>query len=246
VDEVTGKKVWQVENLHIDATPLIHNGVVFVGSYRANDNLHKDLRLLALDAETGAVIWSVAIDLSSYSRPAIVGDVVYFSLGTGNLESSGPKPAGAVVAMDAKTGMQIWRADLRDSVFGSPLVEGELVLAGCNDGAVYALSRIDGQARWRHECGEPVVGAPEFENSHSGSVIVVISNSGRCIKLDTHDGKLINEIDLVRAANGTSGLFYGAPVVSYRAGLGRRIYVAGAVTRGIRETPVLFCLTDGY
>jgi len=246
LDIETGKKLWHLENFHIDATALVHNGVVYVGTYQAEDNQHKDLRLLALDAVTGKKTWSESIDLSSYSQPVIAGNTVYFSLGTGNLESSGPNPGGAVVAIEAATGKQIWRADLPDSVFGSPVINAELALVSCSDGNVYALKRSDGHLAWRYALGSPAIGAAEIEYGHDGSTIIAVSKLGRCVKLAMHDGKLVSEIDLVRAGNGLSGQFTSAPVVSYLVGVGRRVYIAGAITRGIRETPVLFCLMDGF
>ena len=153
LESETGKSVWHLENLHIDATPLVHEGVVYVGSYLAEDNQHKDLRLLALDALTGRVIWSEPTNLSSYSCPAISGKIVYFSLGTGDLESSGPNPTGAVVAINAATGKQIRRIDLPDSVFGSPAVDHGLIVVSCHDGKVYAFNDSNGAFRWAYPVG---------------------------------------------------------------------------------------------
>jgi outer membrane protein assembly factor BamB len=243
VETLTGKKVWHLENLHIDATPLVKNGIVYVGSYRADDNQHKELRLLALDAATGRVIWSEPIDLSSYSQPAIADKTVYFCLGTGNLESSGPKSAGAVVAINAATGKQIWRVDLPDSVFGSPAVDHGLVVVSCHDGDVYAFNDTDGSFRWQFHLGDPIIAAPIFDYNYAGTSLVAVNKSGRCVRLRL-DGKLRNEVDLPRAAGATSGVFLAAPVFRFQYQVGHRLFVSGAVTRGIRDTPVLFCIVD--
>jgi outer membrane protein assembly factor BamB len=247
VEVESGKSVWHLENLHIDASPLVYNGVVYVGSYWAEDNRHKDLRLIALNAATGQTIWNVPVDLSTYQKPATSGEFVYFSLGTGDYESSGPKPAGAVIALEAATGRQAWRTDLPDSVFGTPLLEEDFVVVGCRNGSVYCLQRKDGKIQWERPIGSAIVaGVAVHSGGHDDTVIIAVGMSGRCVKLALRDGRMIADIDLVRAASGTSGLFTAAPVVTYELLVGRRTFVAGTITRGIRETPVLFCLTDGY
>jgi outer membrane protein assembly factor BamB len=239
-----GKLVWHYQSLHIDATPLVHEGVVYVGSYRAEDNLHHDLRLIALDAKTGTLIWNEQTDLSCYSCPTIEKDRVIFSLGTGDVESSGPSPAGAVVAIDKETGRQMWRTNLPDSVLGSPLIVQNDVFVGCRDGRLVSLSILDGKFRWQTELGTPVLAAPASEwYGHSGGTVAVTS-SGRCVKFSPSQGRVLNEIELVRAVHGNSGLFIATPIV-IEMFWNRNVYISGAIVRGIRETPCLICLTDG-
>jgi outer membrane protein assembly factor BamB len=242
----SGKSIWHFENLHIDASPVVHNGVVYVGSYWADDSRHKDLRLIALSAATGELIWSVPVDVSTYQKPAIGGEFVYFSVGAGNYESSGPKPAGAVIVLEAATGRQAWRTDLPDSVFGTPLLIEDSLVVGCRNGSVYSLDRKDGRIQWERPIGSAILGSLAYHSGgHDDTVVIAVGMSGRCVKLAMRDGRMIADIDLVRAASGTSGLFTAAPVVRYELLIGRRTFVAGAITRGLRETPVLFCLTDG-
>jgi outer membrane protein assembly factor BamB len=242
LDAVTGKQIWHLEGLHIDATPLFHDGALYVGSYRAEDNQHKDLRLLALKAEDGAVIWSKSIDLSSYSQPVIMDKTVYFTLGTGDIESSGPQPAGAVVAVSAEHGKLEWRTDLPDSVFGSPALFYDIVLVTCRNGTVYALNRTDGLIQWKCEIGAPVIAAPTIADDHGGSFVLAVNRAGGCVKLNVWNGTVLEGIDLVRAAHADSGQFIAAAVSEYHQGVGKRIFIAGSVTRGLRETPILFCI----
>jgi outer membrane protein assembly factor BamB len=240
----SGSLVWHHQNLHIDATPLLHDGVVYVGSYRNDDNRHKDLRLLALDARTGIPVWNEITDLSSYSSPTIHKDKVIFSLGTGDVESSGPSPAGAVVAVDRETGQQVWRTSLPDSVFGSPLIVQDDVIVGCRDGRLISFSIRDGNKKWETGLGSPVLAGPASEwYGHSGGTVAVTA-SGRCVKFNASNGRVLNEIELARTEHASSGLFIAAPFV-IEMYWNRQVYISGAMTRGLRETPCLICLTDG-
>jgi outer membrane protein assembly factor BamB len=246
LDAATGKQVWHFEGLHIDATPLVHDGVLYVGSYWADDNEHKDLRLVALKVADGTVVWNEPIDLSSFSQPAIVDKTLYFSLGTGDLESDSQKPAGAVVAVNAETGKQVWRTDLPNGVFGSPTHISDTMLVTCRNGTVCALRQSDGLIQWQFDLGGPAIASPSIADNHSGSFVLLVSRAGRCVKLNVWNGSILDDINLVRAANADSGQFFSAPASHYLRWGGKRIYIAGSVTRGMHETPVLFCLPSNY
>ena len=53
----------------MDSSPAVAGGVVFVGSY--------DGKVYALNASTGALIWSYTTGASVFSSPAVAGGVVY-------------------------------------------------------------------------------------------------------------------------------------------------------------------------
>ena len=77
------------------ATPLVHDGVIYVHSF--GDNVQ------ALDATTGDELWHYARELPNSSRPtvkrnlALYGDKLYF--GTSDVHE---------VALDVKTGEVVW------------------------------------------------------------------------------------------------------------------------------------------
>jgi outer membrane protein assembly factor BamB len=84
-------------------------GVVYVGS--------DDRNLYALDASTGAKLWSHTIDAGVGSSPAVSNGVVYIGGDYGN-----------VYALNAKTGAELWRYVTRSWVyFSSPAVSNGVV-----------------------------------------------------------------------------------------------------------------------
>jgi len=67
---------------------------------------------------------------------------------------------GYVVAMDAVTGRQLWRARMGVTE-SSPLVVGGLVYVGSWDHKIYALDLKTGKARWSYDTGEEIDSASD-------------------------------------------------------------------------------------
>jgi hypothetical protein len=86
---VTGLgQAWSAPVGETRAGPVVVDGVVYAGSV--------DGRVHALDAATGASIWSVATTGEIRGSPAVAGGLVYVGCGSGALRAldAGP-PAGA-------------------------------------------------------------------------------------------------------------------------------------------------------
>ena len=128
-----------------EATPLVHDGVVFVHSY--NDHV------LALDAATGDELWHYARRLPNGIGPsvqrniALYGDMLY--LGTSDAH---------VVALNAKSGRVVWDQPIADPsmwrVSGGPLVASGKVMQGVvgrapGGGFIVGLDAATGGESWR-------------------------------------------------------------------------------------------------
>jgi alcohol dehydrogenase (cytochrome c) len=129
-----------------EATPLVHDGVIFVHSY--NDNVQ------ALDAATGNELWHYSRRLPEGTRAstkrnmALYGNKLFF--GTSDLH---------VVALDSKTGNVVWdravaKTDERWNLTGGPLVAKGKVMQGIGGqgrGGAYitALDSETGVEAWR-------------------------------------------------------------------------------------------------
>src|SRR5262249_958903 len=148
--------------------------------------------LLCLDADNGAQMWKVPVDLPAWAAPMVVGERVYFALGNGDLVSdANPKhphpaqraePAGAAPGVEAKAGEKVWRADLPNAVLDKPSVDAHQIYVGCRDGSVYCLDRRTGKQRWRTFMGSPVVAATTLAKcSECGATAAVyaIATAGR-------------------------------------------------------------------
>jgi alcohol dehydrogenase (cytochrome c) len=128
-----------------EATPLVHDGVIFVHSY--NDNVQ------ALDAATGDELWHYSRHLAPggvavvQRNIALYDDKVYFA--TSDVH---------VVALDMKTGKVIWDQPIGDSkasrISGGPLVALGRVMQGTmgrqpGGQHIVGLDAETGEIRWR-------------------------------------------------------------------------------------------------
>jgi alcohol dehydrogenase (cytochrome c) len=135
-----------------EATPLVHDGVIFVHSY--NDHV------LALDAATGDELWHYARRLPEGIAPsvqrsiALYAEMLYF--GTSDAH---------VVALNAKSGRVVWDQSIADPqvwrVSGGPLVASGKVMQGVVGRApggafIVGLDAATGLESWRfHSVAQP-------------------------------------------------------------------------------------------
>jgi len=111
-----------------EATPLVNNGVMFVST--------PGNQVLALDAKTGVLLWRYVnpappdvITLHRTSRGvALFGDKVFFA-----------RAEAVLVALDAKTGKEVWSANVEENRRGyyismAPLVADGKVIVGTSGG----------------------------------------------------------------------------------------------------------------
>ena len=103
----------------MDSSPAVANGVVYVGSF--------DDKVYALNATTGATLWTATTGSLVPSSPAVANGVVY----VGSYDHK-------VYALDATTGATLWTASTGSSVYSSPAVANGVVYVGSADAKVYA------------------------------------------------------------------------------------------------------------
>ena len=135
----------RVDNNDLESSPAVVNGVVYVGS-DSNGSVY------ALNASTGAQLWSFATGSSLLASPAVANGVVYVEqYGGSNL-----------YALDASTGAQLWSDNIGSSV-SSPAVVNGVVYVGGGDN-VYALNASTGAELWSYATGDWVWSSPAVVN----------------------------------------------------------------------------------
>jgi alcohol dehydrogenase (cytochrome c) len=147
---------WSLPNGQNEATPLEHDGVLFVDSYGD--------KVQALNAVTGDLLWQYSRQLPSDARLAVkrnlslYGNRVYVATSDDH-----------IVALDIKTGAVVWDSALADYTKGYQTTGGPLVakgkvmmgLAGQAQGGnlIVALDAETGKEAWRFhtiaQSGEP-------------------------------------------------------------------------------------------
>ncbi|MEI6293349.1 MAG: PKD domain-containing protein, partial [Methanomicrobiales archaeon] len=133
----------------VSSSPAVENGVVYFGSY--------DNNTYALNAETGAFLWSYTTGSRISSSPAIANGVIYVGSQDNNL-----------YALDAETGAFLWDYTTGGVVTSSPAVENGVVYFGSRDKNLYALGStppIDGGGKAYYLVHANVEGAEVYFNN---------------------------------------------------------------------------------
>src|SRR3954464_14037433 len=137
LDEITAANVARLQPVWVvstgvanghEAPPIVNNGVMFVAT--------PGNQVIALDAATGAILWR-------YKRP-LADDVVLLHGTSRGVALAGDKvffaaAEAVLVALDAKTGKEVWTAVVEDNRKGyymsvAPLVAGGKVMVGASGG----------------------------------------------------------------------------------------------------------------
>lgn len=145
LDEASGALRWRFKaDAGVSSTAAVANGVAY---FQSNANTFYALDLAShrprwthpLGADIAFVSAYPASGLADYwtSSPLIYEGVIY--VGGGD---------GAVHALDARSGRELWRFQTAGRVRSSPATDGRLVFAGSFDGKMYALELKTGAQAW--------------------------------------------------------------------------------------------------
>ena len=175
------KELWSFEcEDEIRGTPLVHQGVVYVGCY--------DNNLYALDAKNGEFLWKYPTEAGIATRPAAQDEAIFVgsedcrlhavtaSQGRliwtyyteGPIRSSPTLSHGHIFVgsddnhlhvVNMLSGRRVWRADANGPVRSTPLIAAERVYFGCETGDFYCLD-FRGEMKWRFKAKRAVTSSP--------------------------------------------------------------------------------------
>lgn len=156
-----------------EATPVIADGMVFLGSITGN--------FYALELKTGKVVWKFFTKLGFSGPAAVSGGRVF----VGDAD-------GFFHAFDAKTGKEIWKKEIAGPMNAAPGVFKNRVLFTVESGELYCLDADTGEEIWKYtstdqlQCGITIRGTSVLLGGCDKSVQVV----------DVENGKLLRRLDV--------------------------------------------------
>ncbi len=211
-----GKVRWRTRLGPTESSPLLANGLVYVGDWRGD--------VYALSEKTGAVRWRFHAGGPVKSAIAMSDNRLFF----GAYDSH-------VYAVYARTGKPIWKAASqarlggRGNFYSTPAVAYGRVYIGSTDGKVYSFGATSGKLRWSHSTGGYVYGSPAVWRGR----VLIGSYSKKFFALDAATGDVIWSFK----ANGKiSGSATVIGDVVYFATLAGRTYALDARTGRQRWT----------
>ena len=132
---------------HVAGSVAVADGVAYFGHYAAE--------VLAVDLESGRILWTHEGRNEFFSSPAV---------GTDRLVIGGRDRH--VHCLRRRDGELLWRFPTRRKVDGSPVIAGDLVVVGSGDGHLYGLRLSDGTEVFRYDLGASIPGSPAVCGSH--------------------------------------------------------------------------------
>jgi outer membrane protein assembly factor BamB/plastocyanin len=146
-------------------SPVVVNGVVYVD---------RDLTVDALDAQSGAVIWSDYFG-GITSPPVVVDGYVFVNVGGGTLW-----------ALHADTGIAAWSFPTGIPYNNPPAVANRTVFVTSSNGSLYALFESSGVQRWVFTPTDQVFNPPAAANGY----VYVDGKNSNVFKVKASNGQL--------------------------------------------------------
>ena len=156
--------------------PILANGTIFA--------VDGEVDVVAIDVAGGSKRWSVAPkDLPDADR--LNGGGIAFA--DGKLFVTTAK--GIVLGLEAASGSEVWRHDVRAPLRGAPAVAEGRVLVISADNQSFALDGGTGEPLWQHAApGEPVAILGGSTPAVSQGIVVVCYSSGEVNALSLESG----------------------------------------------------------
>ncbi|MFI5378039.1 MAG: PQQ-binding-like beta-propeller repeat protein [Tepidisphaerales bacterium] len=220
-----GKLMWRYAVNDPESSPVFGpDGTVYVGSGFNGE------AVVALRSEPDAkerLIWRTPSPYPMTGAITLVDDLVIAGGGNCDYVNADPKPAGVVLALDAKTGHKRWEKTMPDSVLGSIAAIGGKLICPLRNGEVVVLKQADGSVLWKQSVNadNPVLAGAAV----AGDYIYVVSRDGTLAVLKLSDGSVIEKVFLNDPKNpGKRGLSLSSPTIA------NGLLFVGSETGGIR------------
>ena len=180
----SGHSLWRAKtDLELSGGPAAGEGLVVVGTSAGE--------VIALDAATGTERWRVFVGGEVLTAPAVGGGLVIVRTVDGRLR--GLRVADGTEAWNYEE--PVPRLTLRGN--GGPVIDGDMVLAGLDDGKVVALALASGDLLWSASVA-PSRGRTELERLADidsavrvlGPDVYVVGYQGRVAMLARESGQI--------------------------------------------------------
>ena len=174
VDAQTGNELWLKRMPYpVWGSPSAYENLVFFGLGRGNFSDSAAIpagKVVALNAETGDIVWEHEAKDAVLTAIAIQNDAVIFG-----------SRDGSVYCLRITDGEQHWRTPLGAPVVSSPAVTPDTVYAATKNGYVYALSTDDGKVQWEFNLRTVTRNIELYSSPAVANGVVYIGSSDRYI-----------------------------------------------------------------
>ena len=186
--DAKGKPIWTRKLGAVFSSAATAAGRVLCGS--------DDGSLHALDATTGAVVWSAKLGAKVRATPSVGAETAI----VGAFD-------GRVAAVRLTDGTEAWSGAIGHAVYSSACLAGDVAVLGCHEGHLHGLDVATGAPRFETATRGPVVSSP----AAAGKVVIGASTDGSVYLLDA-SGAVLDRQALAAAGIQSSPAIDGADV----------------------------------
>jgi outer membrane protein assembly factor BamB len=197
----TGDKVWSIETeMKLSGGVGLGSETVILGSSNAD--------VVALNSDTGEKLWSVRVSSEVLAIPAVAKNIVIIRT-----------TDGTVAALNEQTGAKLWSYEhavpaLSIRGTGAPLIVGDKVIVGYDNGKMVALELKNGKFIWESTISIPK-GRSEVERLvdldvdplEINDVIYIASYHGGIAAISANDGDGMWRNESISSHSGLSNDF---------------------------------------
>ena len=196
MDAETGRQKWRYKGQPFESSPLLHDGVLYVGSW--DGNVH------AIRAKTGKRVWTHQTGNRVNTSAAYSKGRIFIA----NMD-------GTLLALNAKTGRRVWSAsEATEFFYAAPAVAYGRVFIGSTDGTMYAYGARTGKLLWARPLGTYVYASAAIYDKK----VYTGTYDGKFYALDAATGDVRWQRTMASAVHGSpvamNGLVYAATCAS--------------------------------
>ena len=179
----------------LTSSPVVAGGMIYVldseahvFAFRASDGRPAwDRNLAPKDGTDWPTFWGLLGKKNTVDPPQGMGGGVAYANGRIYVTSG----FGVVVCLDAKTGRDIWRKDMRMPIVNAPVVAAGRIFFSTHDNHFYALAESDGRQLWDHQGITEAAGILASTNAAvSGETVIAPYTSGELFALRIQNGQV--------------------------------------------------------
>ncbi len=179
----------------LTSSPVVGGGLVYVldsaahvFAFRTTDGRSAwDRNLAPKDGSDWPTMWGLLGKANTVDPAQGMGGGVAYANGKIYVTSG----FGVVVCMDARTGREIWRKDMRMPIVNAPVVTAGRIFFSTHDNHFYALAEADGRQLWDHQGITEAAGILASTNAAvSGETVIAPYTSGELFALRIQNGQV--------------------------------------------------------
>jgi outer membrane protein assembly factor BamB len=168
--------LWVIELGPLIASPVVDNEVLYASTITG--------RVFAIQTNQRRIKWHSNIGSPIVSTPFIKDSVLVTATFDSWIRETKFLGKNLVLALNAKTGEQIWTFEIVGGAFSSPVIANDMIIIGTMNKRLHAIDML-GYSKWTFNTDGEVWSSPSF----NGELIFLGSDDGYLYCLDS-DGKL--------------------------------------------------------